>query len=89
MDLFDTAVRPPDCQLVAHAGSSSVKRKSFVTWRLVAFVMLHLALLGALYGLAYLNAKGHELESDAYGADRVEHLGRMSLYPLVDPKGVP
>lgn len=85
MSFLDTAVRPHAPAAASASGFTAPANRR----RLVAFAVLHIVLLGAMYGAAYLNAKGHELEADAYGAGRVEHMGRMTLYPVVATQAMP
>ncbi len=50
---------------------------------IAVFVCAHLALLGAAYAAAALQAERHELPADApAAAAAVHHFGRMTLLPL-------
>lgn len=46
------------------------------------FAAVHLAMLAACYGLAVVQATGHELARNEVGHGQVEHLGRMLLLPV-------
>ena len=89
MSFLESPVRTCAHPSMPGEGTPSLSRAP-VSWRRVlVFAVLHGALLGAMYGAAVLNAKGHELEADAYGAGRVEHLGRMTLYPVLGQGATP
>lgn len=87
MNLPNTSTRPSARDLPPPRYLASADQQRGFPLRFVAFTVLHIALLAAMYGAAMLNAKGHELEDGAYGAGQVEHLGRMTLHPVPSRSG--
>lgn len=82
MNLSVSVVRQDARRLSFPLRPAPTNARRALSQRLVVFAALHLVLLAAMYGAAVVNARGHELEANAYGAGNVEHMGRMTLHAL-------